>query len=708
MSGSFFIMNNLTVKAVGDWELDVLGVPYGGPDNGKDRDGEYFSPRTNTHPDKFPLPPVVYYHGFDPDGSPSGRPVYIGKTISREEKEDGIWYRVVLDKTSEFAQRVWKAAKEGLGRASSGSVKHLIRIARNGHIDEWPVNELTVFDEGQQRMPSNSYALALPVMKSVYQQAGIDLPDGLENEVEPEASVRDAAAKQRRDAQKNYEVNKMDEKERDALIEQGKREEREEREAAEKVAAEKQADIDAAVKAALEKQEAETEEEKKKLEEEATKARRLPDEADIGDKNVYAAQFANTWKYDELDIGEHALMTRLLIETGKRGESEGPTEDNLKALAIKIAEDKENPRDHVRTKMAMKAAKMPMKANELNQSTLANFGDEWVVTANSSDLWEKIRLGVDIVRQIPSIVVPQGAESVLIPLQSTSPTFFKVAQASAQDSNPGQITRTVTTSRLGTANTTLTVAKLGAATYYTGELVEDSIIPWAAELRRDMVTEGAEILEHVVIDGDTDESATTNINDIAGTPAGTEAFLLFDGFRKLALVTNTANSRDGGALAVEDFLETVKLMGIAGKNAVMKDKVAFILDLWTHWKALELAKVQSKDVFSAPTIEGANLTGLFGFKVMQSANMHRANQDATYGLKANTAGKVDLDTPANNTKGAILAVRWDQWRMGFKRLMTLETTRVPSADATELVALMRVGLINRDTEASAISYNIGV
>ena len=49
------------------------------------------------------------------------------------------------------------------------------------------------------------------------------------------------------------------------------------------------------------------------------------------------------------------------------------------------------------------------------------------------------------------------------------------------------------------------------------------------------VQEGMEVLEHVVIDGDTETGATTNINDIGGTPAGTEAFMLFNGFRKSGL-----------------------------------------------------------------------------------------------------------------------------------------------------------------------------
>ena len=42
--------------------------------------------------------------------------------------------------------------------------------------------------------------------------------------------------------------------------------------------------------------------------------------------------------------------------------------------------------------------------------------------------------------------------------------------------------------------------------------------------------------------------------------------------------------------------------------------------------------------------------------VIASANMHRANQDATYGLQANSAGKVDLTTAANNTKLGFITV----------------------------------------------------
>jgi hypothetical protein len=40
--------------------------------------------------------------------------------------------------------------------------------------------------------------------------------------------------------------------------------------------------------------------------------------------------------------------------------------------------------------------------------------------------------------------------------------------------------------------------------------------------------------------------------------------------------------------------------------------------------------------------------------------------------------------------------------------MTLETTRIPRADVTEIVALMRFGLVYRDTEAAALTYYVGI
>ena len=133
-------------------------------------------------------------------------------------------------------------------------------------------------------------------------------------------------------------------------------------------------------------------------------------------------------------------------------------------------------------------------------------------------------------------------------------------------------------------------------------------------------------------------------------------------------------------------------------------KVEFIVDPNVAWKAMELAEVKTRDVFARPTVENGKLAGLWGYNINTSYFMHYKSA----ARKCNTAGKVDQDTTTNNTTGSILAVRFDQWLMGYRRRMTLETTRVARADATEIVALMRLGMINRDGEAAAISRNITV
>lgn len=718
------------IKNDGEWALEVLGVPFGGHNNGRDSDGEYFSSKTNIYQDKLPSVPAVYFHGWDENNQPATEPAYIGMATYERTDAKGHWYKVILDKASDYAKRVWTAAKQGIARASSGSITHLVRKERDGHITHWPVAELSIFDAVGKRQPANQYAVAMPVLKSVYAAAGLTLPLDIES-LDSAQSPEDAAigagrtlAQGRASAKANETDTQQDNNSSTGVFEMDENQVKElvaaalkaERDAA-KAASDRQAEITnaatEAAKATREAMQAEVDAAKA----EAVKAQKTADEAAAELRRLpggapSVAKLNNIYKYDHLGIDDMAFAIGVLnAAKGMRfgdSESRGASDDLRKALAIRIAETDDSRTDNqfVASKSAMKMAGMSMKANELNQSTLSSYGDEWVGVTYSTQLWDKVRLATPIAANIPTIEVPQGSESIVIPVVGSSPTFYKMAQASAQASNPGRVTPTITTSRFGTANKTLTPAKLGAAINYTGELEEDSFIPWVAELRRDLVAEAAEVLEHVIVDGDTETGATTNINSIGGTPAGTEAYMLFDGFRKLALVTNTANSRSAGTLAVEDYLETLKLLGVGGRNAADKSKVAFIIDMWTHWKSLELAEIKTRDVFVAPTVENGMLANIYGARVIASPNMHRANQDATYALKANTAGKVDLTTASNNTTGSILAVRFDQWRLGYKRRWAFEVQRDAISDSTVIVGTMRVGMVYRDTEASGISYNV--
>jgi hypothetical protein len=692
------------VKALDDWQLDVLGCPYGGPDNGRDAQGEYFAADTDFHDDRYGLPPVVYYHGFTPDGKPAGAPEYIGKTVSREKRSDGVWYRVVLDKTSALARRVWEAAKQGIARASSGSIAHLVRVESDGHIRHWPVAELSLLDATDGRRPANGYAVALPVLKSIYQQAGIDLPDDI---AEPQAAsigepgkLTDAAAEAHTQSIQTNPIggSEMEESQIKSLVQTA---------IAEALQAEKtQADAEAKRKAEFD------EAVKKAVDEQIAAVGRLPDGM------PYVTQFPFTAKYDGIEPGNHAFLLAVL-ESGRRAgvlQRDYDREASLKALALKCFSKEQLGKNAIQQAIKAMPDEMRAKANEINRSTLSGYGDQWAGVLYSTQMWEKIRQDTPVVGNLPSIEVPQGSESITIPIESTDPTFYVVAQAASLPTTEttGWPNATITSSRVGTSNGSLTVAKMGARIMWTGEMEEDSVIPWVNNMRAQLEKAAAEQMEHAVIDGDTETGASTNINDIAGTPASTDLHMLLNGFRKLALVTNTANKRAGGALTVEDFLETAKLMGAAGAGAADPTKSAFIVDPWVHWKLLEQPELKTQDSYSAPTIENGVLQRLWGHPVMVSYFMNYAGvllgtvtTDA-YKNKSNNAGKVDQDTEANNTYGSILAVRWDQWLLGWKRRMTLETTRIARADTTEICCMLRWGLLYRDTEASAITYGLSV
>ena len=702
------------IKAGDGYKVSVLAAPFGSPQD-RDSDGEWFSHRTKFHLDKY-TPQPIYYHGYTKDKKQSDEPVYIGSTVGSSTDHDGVWLDVQLDPTTPEAIEVWEAAKASNAAASSGSIAHLVRKTKGGEILQWPMAEISLWALSPDRPQANKRALAIPALKA----AGIDIPDELVRICESEDQRTEGHGHgpiSDGDGSSNiftFEVEgtTMNEEQIAALVAKSVKAAIDDAEAARKAvedATEAQQQkitsaVEQALKAQAEELNAANEAALKKLEDEAEAARKEAAEArrlPFGEA-AYQSKFANLARYDNVSPDDlafaHAVVSAAAMKGGQR-----PSEDLTKAIAIGFAESTDS--NHNAAKSAMKMAGLAMKANELNQSTLASYGDEWVHTAYSSQVWEKVRLMTPIVARIPSREVPQGVESITIPIESTAPTFYKVAQASAQDANPGRITPTFTSSRMGTANSVLNVSKLGAMKAWSQELTEDSIVDWAAELRRILMLEYAEVLEGIVIDGDTATGATTNINDIAGTPAGNEPFMLFDGFRKLALLgASGANARDGGALAVADYLSTVRMLGPAGVNGWQKNNVAFITDVNTGYATLNLAELQTRDSIAAPTIESGMVTRLFGYDVIASANMHRSSADRL----TNAAGKIDVDVTANNTKGGILAVRWDQWTFGFKRRMTIEVDRDIYSDANAIVMHSRVGLINRDAEAAAISYNLTV
>lgn len=453
-------------------------------------------------------------------------------------------------------------------------------------------------------------------------------------------------------------------------------------------------------------------------------------------------QTPRTRRYDGIDTIDLAICLETLRAAERRGNGERATPSAYLALAERMTSEEAQQNRNLR--MASQAFRRfsarhgwrsladvepgevaarsyaaqrewndgsAFRANELMGSTVTNGGDEWIGVGYSNQLWDDIyNETVVLARLNPQEWPWPGAESGTSPIVDKSVKFYKVAQTTDLSASPGGIPSGKTTeSKLDTGNVSHTLAKLGGRVIYTGEMTEDSMLPFAAALREDMVRSATEHLESAIIDGDTDATASTNINDIAGTPAATDYFLSFNGFRKLGLVTATGQSFDvAGALTAATFVTARSKLGTGGNRGLDPRAFFYLIDTNTFYKAIDLPEVKTTaEIGPNATIITGRLPVIYGTDIVASAHMHLVG-DFTQSKKTNTAGKVDQDTAGNNTKGALLAVVPNMWRFYWRRRMTIETMRWPYADANDIVLHLRASLNRRDTSAASIGYNITV
>lgn len=175
----------VTAKALGDRTLE-LRVAWG-----YDGHKEQFHPeRTDFDLEHFPTPPVLYYHGYKADGKKAPKPIYIGKTLKRENRSDGHYLTVKLNNKPE-ADRMWDASLKGEGFVSPGTIGHLIRKDADGTLTYWPIAEISGWDGSPQRKQAHPASLAFPVLKALYAEAGLNLPTTI---APPEVSGDDTSA----------------------------------------------------------------------------------------------------------------------------------------------------------------------------------------------------------------------------------------------------------------------------------------------------------------------------------------------------------------------------------------------------------------------------------------------------------------------------------------------------------------------------------
>lgn len=350
------------------------------------------------------------------------------------------------------------------------------------------------------------------------------------------------------------------------------------------------------------------------------------------------------------------------------------------------------------------------RADEVMNTGQTGYGAEWIGEAFSTDLWMKVRdelrlyqLLVDkgmVVKQ-----VPKGYNKMTIPIEGADPTVYVVAEATDVTSDTQRPIPGLKVSKAGTGEASITLRKMGAAVWYTGEMDEDSLVDMASTMREKLITTMRERMEYALINGDmtTGNSPSGNINyyDGAVTADATTKSLPYwtvcDGFFHLPLVTNTANAYDAAnALGENLFLTLLSMMGTSGTLSNARDRILYLVDTQTRDATITLPAFKSAaNVGGAFTLISGTLPQIWGVDAYSGGQIPLADDN----------GKISA-TPSNNTFGRIGAIRPDQWAFGNKRDITTELERDALSDTFLIVTMTRWGLTYMDVEAAALAYEV--
>lgn len=324
-------------------------------------------------------------------------------------------------------------------------------------------------------------------------------------------------------------------------------------------------------------------------------------------------------------------------------------------------------------------------------STTAGAGDELVQTLEAAQLWMDVNL-----------------ETVILPILQQTPMPSNPFQMPTQfgDTNWYPIAENVqaTTTDPSTNRVTLTAQGLKTGVPFSDELEEDAVIALVPELRRNLARNAAEVIDDVLLNGDTtvanginSDGATIN----SGTAGKAHWLLGFDGIIHLAIVDASAAQSNNHNAAVSADMFNVILANL-GKYAApsRRGDVVFVSDVNTAIRSLSITEFETVDVAGArATLSSGEILSVYGKPYLHSAQMRIADTD----------GKVT--DSGGNTVGRLLTFNTTQWRVGFRRQIMMESEREAGKGQTTMYVSFRIALTERSgtrstATHSAIQYNI--
>ena len=420
-----------------------------------------------------------------------------------------------------------------------------------------------------------------------------------------------------------------------------------------------------------------------------------------------------------LSVGDVELLHNILTAAKSIGRSAGPSAEldaTFKALsegqylstALARADDERRIEDMRKAGYFGRGANFDARTygaaiQAAMDTAESGYGSQLIGAQYVGELWEAARRES---RVFPLIDTFQMTDpTAYLPVEVDIPEMLFVAENTANNSSEYSTVKT------GSQRVAVTAKKFVIHQMWSGEMEEDSIIPFLPFLRRQAGLSIAHYGDSLILNGDDTNAATGNINLDDADPADTKHYLAFDGIRHAALVDNTGNAIDvAGAVSLSVLNRMRGTMVDATRftdwgHPTSPEDLVYVADPATNDAIALLDEVVTVDKFGP---QASVLTGqtarVLGHALISSVAVSKTEAD----------GKVST-TGGNNVKGQVVAFNRRGFKVGWRRQVTVETERLPGRDQTRLVYSLRMGF-GRFTptgaasgiEAASVAYDISL
>jgi hypothetical protein len=410
----------------------------------------------------------------------------------------------------------------------------------------------------------------------------------------------------------------------------------------------------------------------------------------------------------DVELLHDILLSAHAVGLSKRGPSEELTrtftavsEGQYLSTALARADDERRLSEmHREGRLNRQAYNQALLAMDTGES---GFGSQLIGAQYVGELWEAARRDSRIFSQLESFEMTDPTAYLPVEVDFPEPIF--VAENTANNSSE------YGTQKTGSQRVQVDAKKILFHQMWSGEMEEDSIIPFLPFLRRQLGLAVAHYSDSLVLNGDTTNAGTGNINLDDADPADTKYYLAFDGIRHAALVDNTGNAVDAaGAVTLAQLnglrskmIDTTRFVDWG--HPTNPDDLLYVADPETGDKIAMMDEVLTVDKYGPrATINNGELARVLGHPLIGSMAMSKTEADG----KLSTTG-------ANNVKGQVASFNRRGFVVGWRRRVMVETERLPARDQTRIVLSMRLGM-GRFTptgaasgiESAAVLYDISL